>query len=340
MQTTCYFDDFLLYYQKAKILEDRNFGSLPPDTKCDDPIMDNITIYDTIHRRFAGFSNQLQQLWYGSENPKIHHRVSQYDDLRYRWDRTTWLYVFLVHRLTGSGASFQHDHGFRNTILPTFATKCADVDHMTEVIRMWNVPMYTSIGNQIPAFPKPQDGYANGGKYYLCEFSPLMARDLMNWFSANGGNKGIREVVDWCLDWNTEHGCKRFKFVLTAFVMDIAEYMPDLVDPRSHANYGKNALESLDLQFTPQIGKPRNDAFYDAAMDFLCESVNGMPYDVEDVLCDSIRYWENYIPKGYGHLTPEQIPNRSTITDHPKHVSYLNHLTVPLEPVKQTARLF
>jgi len=340
MYTTRYFDDFLLYYKKAEILEKRNFSILPPDTKCDDPLMDHITIYDTIHRKYAGFSNMLQQVWYGSSNPKVHQRVPEFDELKHKWDRTTWLYVFLVHRLTGSGASFQHDHGFRNTILPTLARQCSEIDCMTEVIRKWSVPMYTSIGNQIPAFPKPKDGYANGGKYYLCELTPHMARDLMQWFDSNGGTKGIREVVDWCLDWNTEHGCKRFKFVMTAFVMDIAEYMPDLVDPRSHANYGKNAMESLDLMYSPEAGESRNAAFYDKAMDHLCQTVGGMPYDVEDVLCDSIRYWENYIPKGYSHLTLDQIQTRTTIVGHPKHPSYEGHVTVPKEIIKQTAKLF
>lgn len=329
MTTTRYYDDFLLYYEKAKILQQTNLGQLPLGTKSGDPLMDNITIYDTVNRAFAGFSNAIQQLWYGSNNPKKHQTVDAYDGLHEIWERSTWIYVFLVHRLTGSGASFQHDHGFRNTILPTLAERCNDIDSMVDTIKQWNKPMYTTIGNQTPAFPKPVAGYLAGGKYYMCEYSPSMSREIMNWLNKtklSGGKTTIRQVVDWCLDWNTEHGFKRFKFAFTAFAMDLAEYMPDLVDPTSHANYGKNALESLDLMYTPETGRPRNAAFYDKSMDHLCDAVEGLPYDVEDVLCDFVRAQENYIPKGYGHLGLDQIKYNSFDLHPTKHPSYAAHI--------------
>ena len=48
----------------------------------------------------------------------------------------------------------------------------------------------------------------------------------------------------------------------------------------------------------------------------------GHPKDLEDVMCDYIRYVENYIPdnreKTYGHLDRTKIWNASLITDHPK----------------------
>ena len=38
-----------------------------------------------------------------------------------KWDRVEWFFVFLLHRITGSGASFEADHGYRNSILPEIA---------------------------------------------------------------------------------------------------------------------------------------------------------------------------------------------------------------------------
>lgn len=326
MQTTAYYDDFLLYYKKAEILQKKNLGLVLSSVIANDPLMDHITIYDTISRKFAGFSNALQQLWCGSENPKQHQANPHFDGLREKWSTETWLFVFIVHRMTGSGASFQYDHGFRNSILATFGTRCLNIDEMIEIIFTWQGPMFTSIGNQPPSIKKPNNStYATGGAYFFCEYGKQLAYDLAQWLRS-GGIKTIRETVEFCLDWVSENGFKRFKFVLTAVAMDIAEYMSDLVDPRSHANYGKNALESLDLMFTPDEGKHRNDAFYDEVMDFLCDTVVGMPYDVEDVLCDFVRAQENYIPKGYSHLSIDQIKYNSFDLHPVKHQSYHDHI--------------
>ena len=330
MTTTLYFDDFLLYYEKAKILQDRNLGFLPPDTKVNDPLMDNITIYDCVERRVAGFSNMLQQLWYGSQNPKKHQINTNFDVLRHGWSLDTWLYVFLTHRMTGSGASFEHDHGFRNSILPTFGKQCLDITEMVDMIKMWNRPMFTSIGNQPPSIKKPNNSpYATGGAWFLCEYAPEFIKDLSAWLR-QGSVKSIRGTVDWCIDWIVERGFKRFKFVLTAFAMDIAEYFPLLTDPYSHANYGSNAVKTLDLCYDSNGSK--NAAFHDAAMDHLCQSVTAQfgtrvkPMDIEDVLCDSQRDWGNYVPKGYEYLRPDQVENRSIVTDFPKHATYNKHL--------------
>lgn len=99
MQTTSYFDDFLLYYKKAEILQNKNLGLVLSSVTANDPLMDHITIYDTISRKFAGFSNALQQLWCGSENPKKHQANPYFDGLREKWSLETWLFVFIVHRI-------------------------------------------------------------------------------------------------------------------------------------------------------------------------------------------------------------------------------------------------
>jgi hypothetical protein len=96
--------------------------------------------------------------------------------------------------------------------------------------------------------------------------------------------------------------------------MDTAEYYPELVDPTSHCYYGANCVRAFDLMFIKEKTDPKNKAqFQELCMAELCKSVNGRPYDVEDVCCDYIRYLVEYIPKGYGDLTQEQRLNNSSL---------------------------
>jgi hypothetical protein len=49
-------------------------------------------------------------------------------------------------------------------------------------------------------------------------------------------------------------------------------------------------------------------------MDILVEATGGQPYSLEDVACDMIRYWTEYVPKnGYEHLLPAQKRNNSSL---------------------------
>ena len=126
LETTEYFEDFLRYYKLAeKVQNDCNLGGSPYLGSCGDDLIENITIYDTVERRHAGFQNMLQDLWLGSSAPKYYKweedhqsRNRSYDNLHERFSMEEWVYLFLVHRITGSGASFEADHGYRNTILP------------------------------------------------------------------------------------------------------------------------------------------------------------------------------------------------------------------------------
>lgn len=303
-KTTIYFQDFCQYYNSAKILQEANLRGVK--VLVNDQLMDNIPIYDTVQRCYAGFSNIPQQLWYGSANPKQHQAKTNYDHLKQRWSQLTWIYVLLVHRVTGSGASFATDHGFRNSILPNLA-QLDNIENMVSFIKTYEKPMFTSIGNQIPPFPKPIGDYRTGGKLYLCEYAPKLCRYLIEVFNDVGyKTMTIQQAVDLILTWHRQNKLKQFKFVLTALAMDIAEYYPDLVDPFSHCYYGKNCLETLDLIFEDKSRKQD-----DQKMEFLCELFNAKPMDMEDVLCDYIRYVENYIPKGYKYFK-----NNSLIKDH------------------------
>jgi hypothetical protein len=68
--------------------------------------------------------------------------------------------------------------------------------------------------------------------------------------------------------------------------------------------------------------KGTKDQFYDAVMAQAVLDTKGDPRDLEDVMCDFIRYQENYIPdnreKTYAHLDRTKVWNNSAIKDHPK----------------------
>jgi hypothetical protein len=353
---TQYYTDFIEYYKKAIQLQRRNLGlSFEP---IDDDLMNAVTIYDTVNRRYAGFSKVLEDLHYGPEPIKYREARTK---KAYSFDHAQWQFIHLVHRITGSGASFEKDHGYRNTIVFELADalELGGFDLAKEVVRKWdreNKAIFTSIGNQIPPFNKPNPPYTRGGIEYLCEHADKIAISYAKWLESqpNGHNIGIRDAVDYVLDLQSTMGLKRYAFVLTAFVMDTAEYFPYLVDPMSHCYYGKNCQECLDL-----VGEidGKKEIGYDLIMESMCADVEDVmaqfvmdrkalgqptpdilprvstvqgilsprtarPYDVEDVCCDYIRYIENHIPDNklgsYRHLDLKKVFHNSLVKNHPK----------------------
>ena len=329
IQTTEYFEDFINYYQKAKLMQNKcNIGGGEYLGTCGDDLMEYIHIYDTVERRHAGFQNMLQDLWYGSQAPKF---FKWSDGIHNRWTPHEWIYIFLVHRLTGSGASFESDHGYRNTIIPQLA-KFNTMSEMSTWIKHYDGTMFTSIGNQIPMFPKPRDEYETGGKLFFCRYAKRLVKDLWvyirrvnlhgSWYDALKARPvRIRETKDFMVNWNSYNHLKKFHFQYTAVAADLADYFPQYVDKRSRMYYGKNCLEAMDL-FISKGNKMKKDTARDLVMDLAADITGGYPKDLEDVFCDYIRYIENYIPvnreKTYKHLNKSRIWNNSAIKDHPK----------------------
>jgi hypothetical protein len=338
---TVYWEDFKNYYEKAVVLQTINIASengrdTSEDLHVDDPLQHHITIYDTVDREFAGFSNAIQQIWYGSNNPKKWQVDNRFDN--YELHTMDWFFLFLIHRVTGSGASFSYDHGFRNSILSEMALNADNLTHMRNYVlgqMKTGRPIFTSIGNQIPQFPKPNDQYVRGSQLYIAEYMPYLIKDFYTHLSSHPLSMSIRQGVDWINEWHKAKGLKCFHFVMTAFVMDVAQYFPQLIDPWSRVNYGKNAIEALNLLFKNDGYKQKD--FLDAAMDRICEEFRS-PHDkrdlergfgkglsLEDVACDYVRYVECYVPKGYEHLELWKVTNKSLIPDHPKHWTYHKH---------------
>lgn len=316
---TIYFFEAMDYQNKASRLQDMNLGIDRRATVHDD-LMDQVHIYDTVNRRYAGFSNVLESLWYGPNAPKAKKNAEMgWNTVSYRdkFSRGAMAYLMLIHRITGSGASFDWDHGWRNTIVPHLAENADSMTQISQLIELWDGAMFTSIGNQIPPFNKPRR-LTSGGREYLIDLAPELVIRTFHWLHDQKAPAGIQETVDKVLDFQEELGCKCFKFVLTAWVMDLAEYFPNLVDASSDCYHGKNAVEAIELIFdSSKRPKGMNkQRFYDRATRFFADTFNSHPMDIEDsgCGCDFIRWVENYIqPRGYKHVDRQTVFNSSFI---------------------------
>ncbi len=323
LQPTPYFFEAMDYHRRAEILQRASLelggrGRQRGVPKVGDPLMEQIPIYNTVRRRYAGFSNVIEQLWYGKDAPKFGANMDRGFvlakkpwKLRVMIGTQAWLFICLVHRLTGSGASFEWDHGWRNNRISEMAM-LPSIPDMANFLADYDGPIFTSIGNQIPPFPK------QGGREYIRELAPELVMmtyaGLLTWISVRRTPMPIKEAVDMVLKFNTVLGCKQFKFVLTAWVMDIAEYQPKLVDPTSDCYHGKNAVEAIEACFV--VNMKRQD-LNDTATRLFADIFGTYPMDVEDAApgCDLVRWLENYVPKrGFDHVHEQKLFNGSSLS--------------------------
>lgn len=331
-----YIEDFLRYFHLAKIQQvESNLGLTPhSEGSVQDELMRAVTLYDVVERKYAGFTQILLDLWYGDtpQHPYARHiaaqdgpaaRVRKPIAARFgpahtrAWGLSEWLYVFLIHRVTGSGINYaKQPSGYHNTILPMLDPSLDQIGlvDQVEAILQTNAPAYTSVGYQFPAFPKKTGNFRRGGDRYLVEFAPKLTADLATWLTA-GRHKTLREIGDFMAEWNRTHGLRVYHFQHAAFIADVADFFPDLVDSWSHFYYGKNAVEcsSYLLSSRPNV------ASMDALMDGLSTATGAKPYNLEDVMCDYIRWVEHYVKPGhaYDHLCRDSLWGTTSIAAHP-----------------------
>lgn len=287
------------YYPRAKWLQDNvNWGNLdykgPEANKIiNDELMQNIEIYDCYTRNAAGFSNVLQDLRYGEFTPKWRWQNEERRQLnkrnnRINWDLYTWLYVFMCHRITGSGASFVDDHGYRNNLMQYWG-KYSDIEGMIADLKYHKSigqPIFTSIGNQPPS---PKKGVSNVD--FMVNELPNLIHQVVEFITSK--KRSHKEVVDMLNNYNIQNGHRRFNFAYTAFALDLSDYFPEYVDEHSHTYLGNNAIRCMK-----RLGGTNSDKF----MDMLRDKTGGKPKDLEDVMCDFVRFGQNYTA-GMGHYT-------------------------------------
>jgi hypothetical protein len=290
--------------------------------------METIELYDVVERKFAGFGQILNDVFYGwSEDHPYWVKMDagfhskERKVVAKRWkkkhDVKTWLYVFLLHRVTGSAINYAKiPSGYHNTLLFDLH-ECDNIAEMVEVMRSYPKPFYTSVGYQFPAFPKPPEGYKRGGDYYLAEFAPRLVDELLPYLETK--THTFREIGDWLFDWNVQNGLRKYRFQYAAFIADIADFFPEYVILESPFYYGSNTVECISYLAKPTSRMKKED-FLDAVMMKLYEDTGSLPYNCEDVCCDYTRWVENYLKPGgqYDHVDRDKVWNSSSIDDHPR----------------------
>ena len=140
---------------------------------------------------------------------------------------------------------------------------------------------------------------------------------MADWLES-GKRRDLREIGEFMLNWNTEHGLKKYKFQYAAVVADIADWYPQYVNKDSMFYYGTNAVECISyLAARPK--KMKTEDFLDVVMTKIYEDTGSFPYNAEDVCCDFIRWVENYVRPGptYNHLNYDEVWSSCKIKDHP-----------------------
>ncbi len=321
-EVTDLFEDFLTYYEKAYKLQLNQFESgLFTEEDIDDPLMWHVPIYNNVQRRYAGFSNALEALWYGSEAPKKSY--PHMDSCKDKWGLQDWMYIMLFHRITGSGASFESDHGWRNSIIELLC-ECQNMDEMVDLVleaEEQGIKMFTSIGNQPPMFTK-FTSEMRPGCYYLTNIMPKIVLKLSDYLvhGKRMNEKGVSglpeifEIVDWLNNYNQSNKMKRFTFCYTAFAMDLGEYFPEYVDKWSRVYAGSNATKCLELVLPRVSGKPFD--WLNEALQFCIEETSMLVGKkvstracMEDVHCDHYRHLHEYYAPQYEIYDKKKLVN-------------------------------
>jgi len=217
IEPTKHYEEYLRYFELAtKQQELCNFGWLPhSESNMGDSLMENVELYDVVERKYAGFSQIINDCFYGwteehpywkkmeSGNATIQRQIVAKDWTGKHSDfkLAEWLYLFILHRVTGSAINYAtKPSGYHNTII-FHLHECRTIEDMTRIVRIYHKPFYTSVGYQFPAFPKPPEGgdYKRGGDYYLCEYAPRLAREMAEWLE-KGGKRDLRELGGFMLD--------------------------------------------------------------------------------------------------------------------------------------------
>lgn len=335
IEPTEYYDEYLRYFELAtKQQELCNFGTVSHlQSDIGDDLMHHVELYDVVERKYAGFSQIVNDCFYGWTEAHPYwkkmeggHATIQRQIVAHDWTGKhadfklpEWLYLFILHRVTGSAINYStKPSGYHNTII-FHLHESRTIEDMVRIVNSYHKPFYTSIGYQFPSFPKPPEGssYKRGGDYYLSEYAPRLAREMAEWLES-GGKRDIREIGSFMLDWNKANGLRQYFFQYAAVVADVADWYPQYVNRETMFYYGSNARECISYLAKPTV-KMSQDEFLDEVMTKIYNDTGSYPYNAEDVCCDFIRWVENYVKPGadYDHLNFDAVWSSCKIKDHP-----------------------
>ena len=137
VEPTKYYDNYLRYHKLAEQQQkDCNLGHTPhQEWDGGDDLLCQVELYDVVERKYAGFSQMVNDVFYADtdDHPYIEkirrgNTSAQRLALAPMWrgkhsdfKLPEWLYIFMVHRLTGSAINYaQKPSGYHNSIVPHF----------------------------------------------------------------------------------------------------------------------------------------------------------------------------------------------------------------------------
>jgi hypothetical protein len=341
IETTQYYDEYIRYFylaldqqKKCNVSTEQPYGMMKHiESDVGDDLMHHVELYDVVERKYAGFSQIVNDVFYGWTDQHPYWYKMQADNVTHQrktvandwtgkhsdFKLPEWLYIFILHRVCGSAINYAtKPSGYHNTLLFSLHN-CKTIEDMVEMVNTYPYSFYTSVGYQFPAFPKPpaESKYKRGGDYYLSEFAPRLARDLAE-FLEKGGKRDLREIGSFMLDWNVKNGLRQYHFQYAAVVADVADWYPQYTNKESPFYYGSNAVECISYLAKPTT-KMKQERLLDQVMEKIYEDTGAYPYNAEDVCCDFIRWVENYVRPGsdYDHLDFDNVWSSCRIKDHP-----------------------
>ena len=178
IETTQYYDEYLRYYnmaldqqKKCNVSDTAPYGMIPHlESNMNDDLMENIELYDVVERKYAGFSQIVNDCFYGWsyghpywEKMRAGKVTQQREVVANNWtgkhkdfDLPEWLYLFILHRVTGSAINYAtKPSGYHNTLLFVLH-KARTIEEMVWYMKKHREPFYTSC--LLYTSPSPRDG--------------------------------------------------------------------------------------------------------------------------------------------------------------------------------------
>ena len=285
-------DNFRHYYEVARKMQEIKFQGNPNNlTKNDvgDDLAWNVPIYDVVNRRYAAFSSFTEAIYYKHKDPKGNGYYFKSNTVPHDYHFATLCYLF---RLCGSGINYKPitegsgiygTHGFGNFWI---VDAIARGSYRREA---WLDLLPISKFCDVKGYMLPQ--IKGGIRTFILQTSFELVDTI--WSEINTHEYGIADVVDLGNHFLLSRGFQRQNFVLCAFAMDLAEYFPNLVNRDSDVLLGSNAKKCFKQVFP---GRKNTKIEWNKGLQELCDITGNQSkkYDMEDVMCDFIRYTENF----------------------------------------------
>lgn len=286
-----------------------------------DDLMYHVPIYDTANRRFAAFCAFTEAIWYGDKDPRNIGKHFGNITLDNNFD---WFMLFYLFRLCGSGINYNprikvdslddiiNTHGFGNFwVVDSILNNKTNYSSWLKDLKTLDKPFTNNKGYLLPqfSFKNQKDGHL---KRFILDYSIPLIEQIYS--QCQKTRMDIYQITDLGNSWLNSHGFNKQNFVLTAFAADLAEYFPNLVDPKSFVYAGTNATKCIKAIFPKSNRKVKEFDYINDVLQFQSSRYNLNPIDCEDSRnCDVVRYFKEYQSKEHIRKNNNQVMKNNSI---------------------------